>query len=139
MSTQTIDEMLATLSPVTRAATILGMRAYDSIDDEHGRDYKGDAWQRTCKCGRSFSRGQGLGQHLAAVRRQADQAMAGEQDRVRMALRRVGAWVNFRNGDDSWSTSVSEGSTHDPKFVLGQNDVTLKQCFDRGWTIEGIG
>lgn len=140
MSTQTVDEMLATVSPVTRASVVLGMRAYDSIIDDHARDF---SWPRSaphlCKCGREFSRGQRLGQHLAATARQADQVMACEQVRVRMALRRVGAWVNLRNGDDSFSTSIVEGSTHDPVLAVGAATRRLSEFNAQGWIIEGIG
>lgn len=49
-----------------------GSDAYDAVTDQHsGWTPSGDT---TCKCGRTFSRTSGLGLHIKAVRKLADQA-----------------------------------------------------------------
>jgi hypothetical protein len=144
MSTQTTVDAamqrlteLAHRSPVHFVAAELGGRAYDGIIDEHGRVYE---WPRSaphlCKCGREFNRSQSLGQHLGATRRQADQAMAGEMDRVRMVLRLPGSWVRFTSPEGPVLLDVSEAGV-DPKFA-GRPE-SLRDLLALGWTVENAG
>jgi hypothetical protein len=47
--------------------------AYDAIVDAHGRDFFSLPTNR-CYCGRTFTTGNGVGLHVAAIKRQAERA-----------------------------------------------------------------
>lgn len=126
-------------APLRVQATLAG-RVYDEIVDEHGRVFD---WPRSaphlCKCGRDFTRGQALGQHLAAIRRQADQAMAGEQDRVNMLLRIPGSWLAVEtevgNMREVWH--IESAMYND--IVFSDSRHTLREALALGWRVTEAG
>lgn len=134
-----IDTIVADYPAPLRVRTELALRAYDRVADDHAKNFD---WPRSaphlCKCGREFGTGQGLGLHIAAVSRQADRAMAGEQDRVRMLLGIPGSWVRVeREGFDPALLTIQSVGWNDIEFEESKH--SLVELLELGFRVTEAG
>lgn len=139
MSTTTDAKPMTDFDAIAQTIADLGGKAYDGIFDAHAADLYGPGHR--CMCGRSFRTPNGLGLHLGAIRRQADQAMAGEMDRVRMVLRLPGSWLHIA-GEGTPTMVTSIHSIEGSKIITGVNAYTtrtLAEWLALGWTVRECG